>query len=215
MKKAKWICRYIFFTLLLVGAVLFTLYSHSIVLQIEEVLNSTEFIDKALRSYSEAAEVIERCEYYMDLRFYGFIVSAVILGITVLLILWNIFGDKLVRKLKSLFTKKKKNKKKDDTTPVQQPSAEAVKEQKAPAASADNAPVQTEEKVPTVEEAKTEESAQTEEKAPTFEEAKSEEPAQTEEKVPTFEESKSEEPVQAEEKAEMDPESEIADVTAE
>lgn len=123
MKVAKWICRYAFFALLLGGAVAWCVYCQSEVNDLENLSNSAEFIDTALESFNEATRILDRIDYFKGLRNNGIIVAAIIAGALVLLILWNIFGNKLTQKLKSKSkTEKPKKEKKPRPEKVKRPA---------------------------------------------------------------------------------------------
>ncbi len=111
MKVTKWICRYGFFAVLLALAVLWCVKCQITIDQLEAKLNSPEYIDMVVDHFEEAVALKEEAEVFRGHRLKGFIGCGAIGGLLVLLILWHIFGDKLVSKVKALFAPKPKKEK--------------------------------------------------------------------------------------------------------
>lgn len=110
MKTIKWVCRYLFFALLLGIAGIWCWQCHSTVAKYESQSNSVAFIDLMMDDYDTALEIKQEADLFGTYRTKGFIALAIIGGAVLLLILWNIFGDKLCASVKSAFKRKPKQK---------------------------------------------------------------------------------------------------------
>ncbi len=116
MKTAKWICRYFFFAILLGLDAVWIVLCRRELNALLEVAGSTKFVDIALENFSYAVEILDKTEYYKSLLLQGIFAGLVIVGLLVLVIVWNVFGNKVTRKLKGLFNRKD-NKDKTNNTP--------------------------------------------------------------------------------------------------
>lgn len=96
MKKLKWICRYAFLSLLLVGGIGWTVYCHLTVAQLESLAGSLEFIDMAVSNPKDAVAVLERIDQFKSLRETGLMVSAAMAVCLCLLVVYHVLAPKLL-----------------------------------------------------------------------------------------------------------------------
>lgn len=108
MKKNKFIFRLILILLPLLCALALGIYSQISFSEVYSTLNSPEIIDIALNSYDDAMEMMERAEYFKDIRNISFICSAVLIVCVTMLVVFYVKGDAIVSKLKTLSAKKDK-----------------------------------------------------------------------------------------------------------
>ncbi len=108
MKIAKWICRYAFFGLLLALCVLWCLQCQKTVNQLNAQINSVEYIDMVLENQDKALALENEVLQFQGYQKTGILIGCVVLGLLLLLIMWNIFGNRISGKIKALFRKKEK-----------------------------------------------------------------------------------------------------------
>lgn len=108
MKKAKWICCYAFFALLIGAAVAWCVYFHNAAGQVEDIVNSPEYIDIALGSFDDALEQHDRIDYLISLRNAGIIVGIILIVLLIAVVIWNVKGDKIVEEVKKKIKPKAK-----------------------------------------------------------------------------------------------------------
>lgn len=100
MKKMKWICRYAFLALLLVLSIAFCVYCGVTLSAVKGQTQSIGFLDLALSSLPQANQVLEQVSYYEELLLGGIIVSVIVAVALVLLIVWQLKGERIVAALK-------------------------------------------------------------------------------------------------------------------
>ncbi len=103
MNVFRWICRYLFFALLLAVAVLWCIKCQETIDRLEAVTNSPAYIDIVIDNYPEALELQQRTDFFYSQRLYGIIAGGGIALFAMLLVLWNIYGGRVrdARKKKS------------------------------------------------------------------------------------------------------------------
>lgn len=99
MKTVKWICRYVFFALLLAICVLWCVFCHRSIVSLEATTASVAFIDLAERSIADADAMLTRLERYNALYDAGIIAGIAVLAALVLLIVWHALSGVLKKKL--------------------------------------------------------------------------------------------------------------------
>lgn len=99
MKTVKWICRYVFFALLLAICVLWCVFCHRSIVSLEATTASVAFIDLAERSIADADAMLTRLERYKALYDAGIIAGIAVLAALVLLIVWHALSGVLKKKL--------------------------------------------------------------------------------------------------------------------
>lgn len=108
MKKNKFIFRLILILLPLLCALALGIYAQISFSEVYSTLNSPEVIDIALISYEAAMEMMERAEYFKDIRNISFICSAMLIVCVAILVVFYVKGDAIIAGVKKLFAKKNK-----------------------------------------------------------------------------------------------------------
>ena len=98
MSKGKWICRYLFFALLLLLCLGFCGYCLFTVQTLEAQTRSLEFVDLALESMVKAQELVGRIENYRTLLTRGLIATGAVALALALLIGWHILSVKWAKR---------------------------------------------------------------------------------------------------------------------
>ena len=94
MSRGKWVCRYLFFALLLIVCLAFCGYCLYTIAALEAQTRSLAFVTLAMESMAKAREVLERIEWVRMLLTRGLIATGVVAGTLALLICWHIFSKK-------------------------------------------------------------------------------------------------------------------------
>lgn len=94
MSRGKWICRYLFFALLLTACLGFCGYCLYTIAALEAQTKSLAYVELALESLVKAREVLEQIEWVRMLLIRGLIATGVVAGALVLLIGWHVFSKK-------------------------------------------------------------------------------------------------------------------------
>ncbi len=106
MKTIKWICRYLFFAVLLALAVLWCLKCQETIDQLEELRESPAYIDMVIERFDEAVAVQQKIKTFRGHQTKGIIAGAVT-GVALLaLVAWHIFGGKISKKVKARLGKR-------------------------------------------------------------------------------------------------------------
>lgn len=98
MSRGKWICRYLFFALLLVLCLGFCGYCLYTISALEAQTQSLAYVELALESMAKAREVLDRIQWVRQLLTRGLIATGVVTGALVLLICWHVFSRKLANR---------------------------------------------------------------------------------------------------------------------
>lgn len=114
MKVMKWICRYSFFGLLLIGGGLWCGYCGWTVNRLEAQMADASFIDLALKSVADAQEVLDRTERFRGYLETGIWFCVAVLGLLALLI------------VSQVYMKKRASRPKPEKKPAAESTAEAV-----------------------------------------------------------------------------------------
>ena len=127
MKVAKWICRYLFFAVILAGTICWWGYCSNTVAQLNETIGSAEYIDMASSLSTDALMLLERLEQYQQLRTDALKLILIVGGCLLVLILWHVGSEVVIKKLAQRPAKELKPKKdpKPKKKPVQKPVAPA------------------------------------------------------------------------------------------
>lgn len=141
MKKLKWICRYVFLSLLLASGIAWTVYCHLTVVQLEALAGSLEFIDMAVNRAKDAVAVLERIEQFKSLRETGVTVSAVMALCLCLLVLYHVFAPKLLAAKAARVKKERKPKQKPQKEVSPAPAVTPAQEVPAVETPAEEIPV--------------------------------------------------------------------------
>ena len=99
MSKAQWFCRYTFLVILLAIAVTFTVYCAVTVDNIEDSMNTVEFLDSLPNEIESAFDSIDNLHRFEDLLEYGIISCIAVGALIVLMIIYHIIGNILKKKL--------------------------------------------------------------------------------------------------------------------
>ncbi len=94
----KWLCRYLILGLLLALAVLWCLKCQKTIDQLQATINSPAYIDIVVDRFDEAVALQQEVAVFRGHQGKGFIACGVIGGLMVLLMLWQIFDGRRLKK---------------------------------------------------------------------------------------------------------------------
>lgn len=94
----KWVCRYAFLALLLIGAIAWCIYCNITVADLEKQIYSLSYIDLAASLSTDAIILLDRLDTFQNLANTGMIVCFVIGGCLLLLIAYHILSTVLSKK---------------------------------------------------------------------------------------------------------------------
>jgi hypothetical protein len=124
MKRGKWVFRYAIVGLLVTLCLLWCLYCNRTVLELRDILGSTEYIDLAARLDPLAVDLLNRLTLFEKLLVQSFWMLGITGGGLVLMIGWQILAPIIVKKWNQRSPKEKAPKitKSQAATPIQPPA---------------------------------------------------------------------------------------------